>query len=231
MKYPTIPNGDLAKAVSQLRAGQASIDGLVKLVGRGAEPDLPDVAAVSEEMKSALNDFLNGPHPNDQDSFEGAQSRLVYELLGGMETHILDDPGFWAWVSLCHFWWLVTWREGHAFEKEPAKWLLYIDGTRPAECVLLRMFLRGQIAAHAGDPALASCLPRATDFWRSHITRVSTGRKPEIAAALIRSQANDKLTTDPLRRFARRLNRMSTNVVLETYDKADADALIAELRE
>ena len=39
------------------------------------------------------------------------------------------------------------------------------------------------------------------------------------------------MTTKPLRAYARRLNRLSTNIVLDVYDDVDADELIEELRE
>lgn len=232
MTYPTIPQGNLETAVNRLRDdATSSVDDLVKFVGRGPELELPEVDLVAAAMKERHAEFISGDSAGDFDGFEGRESTTVFDLLSQLETHVLDDPAFWSYLSLCHFWWLVHWREQSSFEKEPSKWLLYIDGRRATESVLSRMYLRGQIATAAGDPALAAAVPQATDFWRSHITRVSTGYVPVVAGALIRHQADNRMATNELRSYAKRLNRLSTNLLLDLYDDESATKLIEELRE
>ena len=87
-----------------------------------------------------------------------------------------------------------------------------------------------EIGSTDGDYSLVSGVPAATDLWRSHILRVATCTAPPVTRALLREQLHDRMSTDELREVARRLNRLSTNIVLALYDEADATKLIAELR-
>ena len=48
--------------------------------------------------------------------------------------------------------------------------MTYVDGGK--ECVPFRMFLRAQAIRQEDDYSLAGALPKATDFWRSHVIRV-----------------------------------------------------------
>ena len=83
------------------------------------------------------------------------------------------------------------------------------------------------------DVSLTAGLQHGSDFWRSHVLRVRTGTAPELTRALVEMQKDDdrRLATDPLRAYARRLNRVWTNVNLNLLDKDQASALIEELRE
>jgi hypothetical protein len=96
--------------------------------------------------------------------------------------------------------------------------------------VILRTFLRGQIALEHGQYDLAWAIPKGTDFWRSHIIRVRTGAVPAVSRAFVREQLADRMPSGPLRAYARRLNRLRTNVVLEVFDDDDAESLCRELR-
>ena len=230
MKYPIIPAGEITRAVERRRENPTvDIADLIKIAGKGPELELPDVADCSANMRAQLTSFINGEKATDRDLFEGSQSPVIHDLLEDLPLHVLDDPGFWAWLSVEHFLWLAMWREEKAFEGEAAKWLTYLDGRRTTECVTSRMFLRGQICKSFGHPELAGAIDQATDFWRSHIIRVSAGSVPSVAGAFIRHQATERMATTPLRAFARRLNRLSTNLVLDVYDDDDAAALVAEL--
>ena len=145
---------------------------------------------------------------------------------------IIDDPGFWRYLSLVHFWWLAQWRHPSAFESnDPALYLRYVDGVLTTECVLSRMYLRAQIAEIDGDYSLTTAVAQGSDFWRSHILRVSTGASPPLSRALLREQSERRMPTDQARALARDLNRISSNIVLSIYDEEDAAALLTELRE
>ena len=233
MKYPVIPAAEVLRVSEALVAGN-NVDpfAAVQMVGRGPDIELPDLAKLSAEMQDALTEFSASEDAGDPDLFEGQQSPALHQALSDLPLHVLDDPGFWAYLSLVHFWWLAIWREANTFTKEPAKYLPYVDGRRTTECVLTRMFIRGQIAQAAGDYDLAHAVQRGTDFWRSHILRVTTGSVPSVSRSFILEQAGEhRMTTKPLRAYARRLNRLSTNIVLDVYDDGDADELIEELRE
>lgn len=232
MKYPIIPSGEITRAVARrVEDPTADLTDLTKTVGKGHELSLPDIAACATTMRAELKTFESSDKASDRDRFEGIQSPVVFDLLEDLELYILDDPGFWAWLGVEHFLWLAVWREPKAFDSEPARWLTYLDGRRTTECVMSRMYLRGQICQSFGHPELAGAIENATDFWRSHIIRVSAGSVSSVAGAFIRHQAAERMSTDPLRAYARRLNRLSTNLVLDVYDDEDAASLIAELAE
>jgi hypothetical protein len=52
-----------------------------------------------------------------------------------------------------------------------------------------------------------------------------------VSRAFVREQAADRMGTLELRAFARRLNRVRTNVVLDVYESDEAEELMVELRE
>jgi len=230
MMYPIIPGRLVAEATERVRREDPlDLADFTEMVGKGPEIDLTSLGPAAEKMEAALAVFLGSDRRADRDRFEGSQSPAMFTALEHLPLDVLDDPGFWAWLGLEHFWWLVSWRESTALEREPAKWLRYVDGRQMTECVVSRMFLRGQLCTAFGYPELAGALAYATDFWRSHVLRVSAGSTPTIAGAFVRRQERDRMPTDQLRAFARRLNRLSSNLVLEVYDEADADSLLAEL--
>jgi hypothetical protein len=68
-------------------------------------------------------------------------------------------------------------------------------------------------------------------LWRSHILRVRTSYAPALAAALVHRQAdpNRRMTTEQLREFVKRVNRVASNVVLLLYDEGQAETLLNEL--
>ena len=200
------------------------------MAGVGEDVELPDLDSLSSELERLLDEHQSGPKSADADKFEGRASVLIWRALSVLPPNVLDDPDFWAFLSLTNLWWLVHWRESEAFTKMPATYLKYVNGQQPAECVLCRMYLRGQIAQLVGDDSLAWKSDQAADFWRSHLVRVGTGSIPALAGAFLRSQSNDRMPTDELRQLAKRVNRLKTNVIADIYDESEADALLAELR-
>jgi hypothetical protein len=160
---------------------------------------------------------------------EGALSGVVHNVLRKLPVGILDDSGFWRYMTMTHGLDFVAWRESRAFESgDFARYRIYIDGANSTECVLLRMFLRGQICRYNDDYELATAVRRGSDFWRSHILRVRTGSTPVVARALVRQQEARRMATGPLRDTARRLNRLWSNVVPIDYTEDEAVMLVAE---
>ena len=231
MKYPTIKRGAVQElTLRRLNGEDLCADDITSMAGIGEDLELPDLVALSGELAELLEIHQAGPNKSDADSFEGHAAAVLWRALSPLPSKALDDPDFWAFLSLTSLWWLVHWRESAAFTKMPAIYLKYVNGQQPAESVLCRMYLRGQIAHLAGDESLAWKSEQAADFWRSHIVRVGTGSVPPLAGALLRSQANERLPTDQLRQFAKRVNRLTTNVIADIYDDPEADDLLAELR-
>jgi hypothetical protein len=91
------------------------------------------------------------------------------------------------------------------------------------------MYLRAQAIGDGDDYALAGALPRSADFWRSHVLRVKTGTAPPLARSFARLQKDKAMVSEEIRPFARRMNRLWSNVVFHIWDDDDCDQLLAEL--
>ena len=120
------------------------------------------------------------------------------------------------------------WRESDALRS--GNLLSYFRATG-VECIPLRLFLRGQVVFEAtGKYDLAAAIPEGTDFWRSHILRVKTGRDRNVARVFVDMQRDKRLLTKQLRSLARLINRMRANVFLSEYDVIKSKAVLDELR-
>ena len=228
MRYPVLPRGVAAEIAQSLLSGEApSIEDHVKWEGHGPRFDLGPIEGVSEALRQRLADFMESEQRTDADLFEGQACGEIHDMLRAVPLAVVDDPGFWRYLSIAHFWWLATWRHRSAFGGgDPGLYLRYVDGVHQTECVLTRMYLRAQIAEIDGDYWLAGAVPQGSDFWRSHVLRVSTGASPAVARALVREQVEHRMPTDE----GRSLNRVSSNVVLPLYSEDEASELISELR-
>jgi len=231
VRYPTLPRAVTRQLAQEfLESGDRSIDDDIKWEGSGEDLDLSGMEPLGDFLKKRLKEFEGSERAKDIDRFEGIAAGEIHRALQSVPLEILDDPGFWRYLTMSTFFWLPVWRQRSTFESlDPSKYLKYIDGVSSTECVLTRMFLRGQIACVDGSYDLAFALSRSTDFWRSHILRVSTGSSPSVARSLVIQQATSQMKTDPLRKFARRLNRLSSNVALPMYGDAEAKSLISDL--
>ncbi len=225
MRYPILTRSRGADLAAQLAQGaDPAIEPHVTWMGTDEDVDLRPLREAADEFMSriARSDIT------DKDRFEGKMAPRLYEAMADIPGEVLDDPGFWAYLSLSIFWDFIAWREEDAFSR--GNYLKYVDGQSATESVLNRMLVRASAVGGATYGELASSIPHGTDFWRSHVIRVRTGTAPSITRALVRTQRDDRLPTDDLRDLARRLNRTWANVVLHTHDDDEADELISELR-
>ncbi len=232
MHFPTIPKDHTREIVQRfLDLGTLEAHEAIVWEGSGEDLDLSAVVDLGKELEAALEQHLEGSHASDPDHFEGLASIRIHQTLANFPVEVLDNPGFWRFLTLEYFWVFTHWRERGAFASgDSGKWMPYVDATKSSECVPLRAYLRGQIAYVAGDYALASAVEEATDFWRSHIVRVRTWSTPLLAKALIKSQIGKRLNTEPLRSLARRINRRRSSLVLDGYNEEESAKLLAELR-
>ncbi len=234
MQYATLPMATaLQLAPEFLSTGRRPlVEAEVVWTSKGPRIDLAPARGLSAEIPALISEFEESTD-SDRDMLEGEVSGRLHSVLHELPVMTLDDPAFWRFLSFEFFWPLVMWREHKTFEAgEPGKYMKYLDGNNVTECVLTRMFLRGQISRQPDDDyGLATAVPEATDFWRSHILRVRTGSVPPLAKALIEEQAARRMSTDPLRAYARRLNRLGSNLVLPAIGDEQAVAIIEELRE
>src|SRR5438132_5710573 len=117
----------------------------------------------------------------------------LHSVLRSLHVETLDDPGFWAYLASGPFWFFVKWREDPT-KRKLETYYKYLDGRANDACVPLRMFLRAQAVEKDGDYSLASSIERGVDFWRSHVLRVRTGGKIELARAVAEEQLEDRMT-------------------------------------
>ena len=227
MKYLILTRSDCRRIAERKMQGvHLDIQPYAHLQGEGEEVDYERI----QQASLRINQNLDLPRPEsgkDKDLLEGRAAPILYEGLEGIEVSVLYDPGFWRYLSLRYFWGFIAWREAQAFAR--GNYLKYIDGDKSTECVLTRMYLRVQALGGSEYGYLASALPRSTDFWRSHVIRVRTATSPELTRAFVKKQRDDRLDTQELRQFARRLNRTWTNLMLNIYDDEEAERLIEEL--
>lgn len=232
MRYPTIPTTLVSELVPVLRDGDhAHLDEVIELVGHGQDLDLVTLDELIPTLEDELELFRNSEDAGDKDLFEGRVAGRIHAALADVPVAILDDPRFWCYLALAKFWWFLIWREPQGMANpDPKGFKPYTDGGSAPECIPLRLFLRGQIALREGSYDLSSAVPEATDFWRSHVVRVDTGKNPALARALVQSQADDRMITGRLRRFASLLNLRRTGLLLHLHTDDEAAALIEELR-
>ncbi len=232
MRYPTLTIGHVESMVADLVKGKSvSCEKAAVWRGVGESVSFDSLDIVLETMRGELE--RHGVDPSltsDKEPFEGELAIAVFGPLHELPIEVLDDPGFWRYLAISRFWWFVTWREAEPLARGNV--LTYVDGRRNTETIPLRLYLRVRAVASSGDVDLAKDLKKCADFWRSHVTRVRTGSAPELAAAFANMQkdSSSRLATTQLRSFARRLNRLWTNVQLSVYDAEQASAVIEELR-
>lgn len=224
MRYPVITHSKCAELSAQLIEGrEPSIDAHAEWIGIGDDIEFEEIADVA----AAITNEARGWTDRDRDRFEGRVSGRLHDALVGVPTEILDDRGFWRYMSLRYFWEFIAWREEGPFSK--GNYLKYVDAASNTESVLPRMYLRASAVGGGAHADLTGAIPNSTDFWRSHVLRVRTGSAAPVTRAFASKQAELRLMTDPLRETARRLNRTWTNVVLHLYDDDESGSLMSDL--
>ena len=227
MRYPMITMSECRSLAKQMNNGiSPEIQPFVNWLGVGDALDLDRIEEAAKKVGQVWNEYrvIDG---SDKDLLEGRVAPILYSVLQEVCVEVLDDPGFWRYLSLAHFWDFIAWREDKAFGK--GNYLKYVDGEKSTECVLTRMYLRVQALGGNEYESMAAEVEKATDLWRSHIIRVRTGTAPPLTRAFVKWQRDNRLNTPDLREFAKRLNRTWTNVLLNIYDDEEAERLIAEL--
>jgi len=229
--HPSLDHETLTSRLPDLVSGTVpDLTGLEKWVGDGARIDIQLLLDCIADIRSALDDRLAADgHELDDDQFEGAMAGVLHAVLRNLDVNTLDDPGFWAYLATGPFWFFVRWREDPAKRKLDV-YYKYVDGRANQECVPLRMFLRAQAVEHDGSYDLASAIPRGVDFWRSHVLRVKTGAKSDLARAIAREQVEERMTVGPVREYAKRVNRRWSNQVLYVLDDDECRSLAHDER-
>ena len=238
MRYQTIPTIKIPFATKHMLDGnKSSAEKSYDYSGEGADLDLSAIDQLAQKLNSQLRTFLNETSdrsPGWKDSFEGRIAGQGHETLSQIEIEVLDDPGFWRFLSIDKFWDIIYWRHQETFDgKDPSKYLTYVDAKKSEYCVLLRIFIRGQISYEAsGSYELASASKQATDFWNSHTVGVKTWQVPPVVRSFLEAYRDrrEQLTTQHLRPLARHLNRRRAAIFLHGYEDHEADKLLKELQ-
>ncbi len=241
MRYPTLPLRPCLELAEERLAGQgidseaqdnARLEAQIVWKGDGDDLDLKPIRRAAREIGALAREGVK-----DRDRIEGEAAVRLFEALAGVDPAVLDDPGFWRYLSVGFdgFWRFIEWREYKAFRKDdPTPFRKYFDGRAPNECVLPRMYRRILALGGHEDPQRQyrelAALPKATDFWRSHVIRVQTSASPAVVRAFARMQRDRQLTTKPLREFVKWIRRVRSNVLLSLYDDREADEFVGELR-
>jgi len=224
MRYPTLTSAACARLAKQMLEGERpSIEPHVTWVGHGADLDLTTVEIAALE----ICDLYEAWDSKDLDPVEGKASCLLFEALAHVPNQVLDDKGFWRYLSLEFFWDFIAWREREAFSR--GNHLTYVSAEKNTEAVLPRMYLRARAVEGDVYRDLPSALTESVDFWRSHVIRVQIGTAPPLARAFVIKQRDERLKTDPVREVAKALHRTWSNIVPHVYEDDEARALIDEI--
>ena len=243
MKYPQLNENDIkefcnlisidpshgerssAKAFCLSRARTSTAPGSIN----NQTPDLSAIDSLANEIDLHLTDPKTaGAGTKIQEQYESEICGKVHQAMKNLPYEILDDPKFWQYLAVQYFSAFIMWRESGALKS--GNILTYFRATG-VECIPLRLHLRGQVVFEAtGKYDLASAIPEGTDFWRSHILRVNTGKDRNIVRVLAEMQRDKRLLRDPLRSLARLINRMRANVFMSEYDATKGKAIVDELR-
>jgi len=227
MRYRVLSIAQSHEIVEILVAGgDFGVDAVALERGDGEQLDVGPLLSIVAAFEERISECGSSV---DTEQFEGQLAAALHPWFSSIPIEVLDDPGLWRYLALKHFWWFTAHRESEPILRGNFKNL--VDATLPAEQIPLRLYLRTRAIDVDGDVDLAGALPHSTDFWRSHINRVRLGSAPIVARALAEAKLADtkgRLSTNPLRRVARRLNRTWANTNLDIYDQDDALHLIQE---
>lgn len=223
MRYPTI---SLGRCDEIARGRIAGDDPPIEpaWVGEGADIDLKLIEQAAKQVQDLLEEHRNH---SDQDYVEALAAAKLYPALALLDVPTLDDPGFWRYLSLAYLWDFVKWRQPAPFKT--GKHMQVLDARDARNTIVTRMYLRVASAGGLDHIGYAVRIREATDFWQSHVFNVRTASAPALVRAMVNQQADDRLATKPVRRFAKRVNGMWTNVLLNLYDDDEAAELVAEL--
>lgn len=166
---------------------------------------------------------------------EGKAATYLFEALESLEVsvEVLDDPGFWRYLSIAYFWEFIAWRYKKLFGNgNHMKFMKYLDCQKSNKSVLTRMYLRMVAIDGHHHSELAYAADQAADLWNIHIIdRTKLGTCPPMAQAFVRTYGEQQLNDTQLREFAVLVNRKLSNIVPYIYNDDDAYKLISEIRD
>lgn len=256
MTYKTL-SAEKAEQVAKLVCGTSEKGGAEDLdeaayvmPADGPDVDLRTLLAVSAEAEKAWGALRQGRDPTgevgrrmldvvgrpaERERLEAFMAGEIHRALRDADPHVLGDIGFWRYLALFPLRWYLLARERE--EGQPLKPQDF-GGKQasPKSQLALRTYLWGKCAydSTAPDPyERASKILREgitvshIDVWHSHVLRVDIGHLGGTPHRFIDAICAKKLGTNGARELAKRLNRMKNVVMLDCYDKAGGEGLVA----
>jgi len=258
MKYPHLNQYAADKMMAATLCDDLSVDpDAGSWPGGGDRVDLAPLEQLAGRVRGEVDHAKTHNSMGDpaKDVVEGSLCGDLHLALASIESECyeaLDDPGFWAYLSLTqvHFRDYICWRHKSTIDnfrqapndpKTLSNARKYFFDPTLKEGVLVRMYMRGRLTNESGNYELARGRNLkgkigSGDLFRSHIFRVRTGESPELAKALSRYWLeNAWLTTDKprggLRALAKLLNRRRSNIVADVLDADESEQTITHLTE
>lgn len=211
-----------------------------------------DLSHVQGQIEEQIRDTK--PSVLKFDQTEGKAAPYLYETISAHQipVPVLDDPRFWAYLSMAYLWNFAAWRQRSTFARlitpdstdtilvdrdtddEGGKsdfdnLLKYVDGSSQRDCIALRMYLRVHCLGGSEHRDLSSILVKSADLWKSHVLQVKQGMFPAAVRAMVRQQARARLSKDYLRAFASNLNHQLYNFELGFLSDDEQKELVETL--
>lgn len=183
---------------------------------------------VRDRLEVMKKDYPN-PAAGGVWRFEAEGAKLLHSLWR-ISPDAVAEPGFWIYLSVAYFPQLIEWRHGRP--GRPAREANYGLENR-WDGLLLRMWMRGEIAYDTDSKSYDLAQYGDQDFWRSHILRQNFGSCRTFARAFVSEvyapidASRDPLTTPQIRDVAKRLCRLYATTPLEMYNFDASRKLIA----
>jgi hypothetical protein len=227
----------------------ATVDGLRGSVAdnlrRYADSDFADLLNESDwSIELGLDadlSPLSGLDPSGTPEAEATNSRLVWQVLGGLTPSLACEEGIW--VRLTHV-------ECLEFSRE--RWLAGTTANDEIEALVRKHFFASGIAMRRDDNALSrlwwnafiadSVMPGTdlealevflakADFRQSFVERSETGSRPALSSGIIRIMQDVPWVTAReanFRTFMKKLNQLGGGVLFEAMTHAEVDAFMLD---
>jgi hypothetical protein len=236
MKYPVVSKEDVLRLIPSGRKERALlVKDLVHERGEGAAFDDSPVYELYGALDKLGNSVGSSPSKGGKQAirWEAEAAVAVHDALRKYETPILMDLDFWTYLALGPLEKFVSWRYALGDGPIPESSLPNFGVARRSENLIFRLWSRAQLVYDAKHPDPYHIARRGSvDFWRSHVLRQNFCNVRTFARCFVEFQypgsGNDEnLSIDQIRELAKRIRRLSANVVFEVLDETQVAKMLA----
>lgn len=235
VRYPVVRLVEAQRYVLRRQNGELGVDDRPEFEEEGNSGEETLLPAVNE-LAGRMTDLFHSSKARftsglARDRFEGSLAVQLHEQLCEFPARVLTDDDFWRYLAVKELYEFVSWRDGQS-SGSPALASFGANGPRVTyDCVPFRMFVRADIAS-----TVAGCGPQdldamdissvaGTDLWRSHILRSKSSFSPDYVRLLLEHHERGVLPAAVVRELAKRVRRVRSNVLIETLESKDAQAM------